>query len=53
VDVGLFAGVLDMGKLPLPLKLVMRAMKAQPGDYRDWDAIRTWATALRPKLLGT
>lgn len=53
VDVGLFAGVLDMGKLPLPLKLIMKAMKAQPGDYRDLDAIRAWATALRPKLLGT
>jgi len=51
VDVGLFAGVMDMSKLPLPLKLVIKAMKAQPGDYRDWDAIRAWATALRPKLL--
>ncbi|MBU0493422.1 MAG: flavodoxin domain-containing protein [Chloroflexi bacterium] len=52
VDVGLFAGVMDMSKLSLPLKLIIKAMKAQPGDYRDWDAIRAWATALRPKLLG-
>lgn len=51
VDVGLFAGALDPGKLSLPFRLIMRAMKAKPGDYRDWDAIRAWATALRPKLL--
>ena len=23
------------------------------GDYRDWEAIRSWAVGLHPKLLGT
>lgn len=46
VDVGLFAGALDMAKIPLVLRLVLKAMKVKPGDYRDW------ATELRPELLG-
>ncbi len=55
VSEGLFAGMVDFGKLPLiPEGLIMRAIlassKQQPGDYRDWDAIRTWATALTPAL---
>ena len=38
-------------KLPLPLRLMMKAMKKEEGDFRDWDAIRAWATGLRPALL--
>jgi menaquinone-dependent protoporphyrinogen oxidase len=49
VAVGLFAGGLNPKKLPLPLRLVMKAMKAEPGDFRDWDAIREWARGL-PQL---
>jgi menaquinone-dependent protoporphyrinogen oxidase len=52
VDVGLFAGAMDYKKLPLPLRLVMKGMKAEEGDYRDWDAIRTWVDQVRPELLG-
>lgn len=55
VGVGLFAGaVLTEGpaykKLSLLMRLVVKAMKAQ--DYRDWEAIRAWATGIRPALLG-
>jgi len=53
VGVGLFAGALDYKKLPLPLRLVMKGMKAEEGDFRDWDAIREWTDELRPALLGT
>jgi menaquinone-dependent protoporphyrinogen oxidase len=52
VDMGLFAGALDYKKLPLPLKLIMKAMKGQEGDFRDWEAIRAWAIRVRPALLG-
>lgn len=51
VDVGLFAGALDPKKLPLVARLMMKAMKAPAGDYRDWDAIRDWARSLRARLV--
>jgi menaquinone-dependent protoporphyrinogen oxidase len=52
VDVGLFAGAMDYKKLSLPMRLMMKAMKSPEGDFRDWEAIRAWATSLRPTLLG-
>jgi menaquinone-dependent protoporphyrinogen oxidase len=52
VDVGLFGGVMDYSKLPLPMRLMMKAMKKAEGDARDWDAIRDWAQGVRPALLG-
>jgi menaquinone-dependent protoporphyrinogen oxidase len=51
VDVGLFAGVMDFKKVPLLLRLIVKAMKSKEGDFRNWDAIRNWATSLKPKLL--
>ncbi|HHS12295.1 MAG TPA: hypothetical protein ENN03_00840 [bacterium] len=45
VSVGLFGGMLDMKKLPGPIRLIMKAMKAVPGDYRDWEAARKWIRA--------
>ncbi|MDY6877456.1 MAG: flavodoxin domain-containing protein [Chloroflexota bacterium] len=52
VDVGLFGGVMDYNKLPLPMKIMMKVMKQTEGDFRDWEAIRAWGTGLRPALLG-
>jgi menaquinone-dependent protoporphyrinogen oxidase len=49
--VGLFAGAIDYGKLSLPLRLMIKAMKVPEGDFRDWDAIRDWAAGVRPLLL--
>ncbi|MGB9593147.1 MAG: flavodoxin domain-containing protein [Anaerolineae bacterium] len=48
VDVGLFPGVMDSRRLPFPIRLLMRAMKARDGDYRDWDAVREWAVRVAP-----
>ncbi len=53
VDVGLFAGALDYKKLPLPLRMVMKGMKAEEGDFRNWDAIREWTERLCPALMST
>jgi menaquinone-dependent protoporphyrinogen oxidase len=55
VDRALFAGAVladtDEFKRLFPLfKIPARAMAEQP-DHRDWEAIRAWAEALRPKLL--
>jgi menaquinone-dependent protoporphyrinogen oxidase len=52
VGVGLFAGAVTYSKLPLPLRLLLKAMKVPEGDYRDWQAIRSWAESVRPGLLG-
>ena len=55
VDMGLFAGALDYGKLPFHIRMVMKlkmiSKGVSEGDYRDWKAIRGWSEGLRPKLL--
>lgn len=38
-----FAGRLDRRQLGLGEKLIVGAVKAQDGDFRDWEAIRAWA----------
>ena len=48
---GYFAGAIDMNKLSWPLRLLLRIMKAEGGDWRDWGAIRVWAGRL-PEALG-
>ena len=55
VDTGLFAGVLDYGKMNFIMRAVMKSkMKDKgvaEGDYRDWNGIRSWAENVAPKLL--
>jgi len=53
VDIGLFAGKLDHKTLSLPFRLMMKMMKTPEGDYRDWEAIRAWATGLHATLSET
>jgi menaquinone-dependent protoporphyrinogen oxidase len=54
VSEGLFAGVLDLSRLPLvyrvPFSLLTRAGVFKAGDHRDWDAIRGWAAGLPAQL---
>ncbi len=51
VSVGFFAGKLDYGKLNLLNRLFVQfVIGAQPGDQRNWDGIRAWATELGQKL---
>ena len=46
-----FAGVLDPFKGPLWVRILLQVLSRvsgiAPGDYRDWDAIRTWAGQLQ------
>ena len=48
---GLFAGAMIYKKLPTGLRLIIRAMKAEEGDYRDWNTIRRWAEDVKGLLL--
>lgn len=51
-DVALFHRELDMKKLSLPEKLILKAMKAPVGDFRDWEAITAWAAGIAEALKG-
>jgi menaquinone-dependent protoporphyrinogen oxidase len=51
VDVSFFAGKVDPETLPLPSRLIVKALKSEEGDFRDWDAIRGWASSVAPSLL--
>lgn len=50
VQVGLFAGKVDPGTMPLFIRLLIALSGSPTGDWRDWDAIRAWALGLRPAL---
>jgi menaquinone-dependent protoporphyrinogen oxidase len=52
LGVGLFAGKMDFETLPFPLRWILKAMRQEQGDYRDWDAIKAWAAGVRPALIG-
>jgi menaquinone-dependent protoporphyrinogen oxidase len=44
VEVGLFAGKMDYSKLSFLNRLMIeRFIKSPEGDWRNWDAIRTWS----------
>ncbi len=48
--VGLFAGKMDRARLALIPRLIVKAMKAPEGDFRDWSAIRAWADTLSDQV---
>jgi menaquinone-dependent protoporphyrinogen oxidase len=55
VDVGLFGGAVlsdteEYRRLFPLLKIPVGAMADSEPDHRDWEAIRSWAEGLRPKL---
>ncbi len=45
---GLFAGALNLEKLGLVERTIMKAMKAESGDFRKWDEVEAWAASLAP-----
>lgn len=49
-DIAFFHGALDPGKLSLGERLLLRALKAPAGDYRDWKAISAWASSIAEAL---
>jgi menaquinone-dependent protoporphyrinogen oxidase len=49
-DIAFFHGVLDMKKLSLAEKLIVKGIKAPVGDFRDWEPITAWAAAIADAL---
>jgi menaquinone-dependent protoporphyrinogen oxidase len=49
-DIAFFHGVLDTNKLNFAEKLIIKGIKAPLGDFRNWDAITAWATAIADAL---
>ena len=49
-DIALFHGDLDMEKLNFIERSMIKNVKAPVGDFRDWDAITSWATSIADVL---
>jgi len=51
IDIGFFNGKLEMFRLNWwQAAFVMLVVQGIPGDYRDWDYIKSWASDLNGKL---
>jgi menaquinone-dependent protoporphyrinogen oxidase len=51
VAVEIFNGALNKARLGFFIRLMMTIMRAQEGDFRDWEAIRRWSRSLATKIL--
>jgi menaquinone-dependent protoporphyrinogen oxidase len=49
-DIAVFHGAVDMNKLNFIEKWMLKNVKAPIGDFRDWEAITSWATAIADEL---
>ena len=49
-DIAIFHGSIDTKKLGFFEKLIVRAVKAPIGDFRDWDSITSWTKAIIDEL---
>lgn len=50
VDIALFAGRLESSSLSFTDRTIVKLIRAKTGDFRNWEAVRAWAEAVRPKL---
>jgi menaquinone-dependent protoporphyrinogen oxidase len=49
-DTAIFHGAIDIKKMSFLEKWVLNRVKAPVGDFRDWDAISSWARAIADEL---
>jgi menaquinone-dependent protoporphyrinogen oxidase len=49
-DIAVFHGAMDGNKLNFIEKWMIKNVKAPLGDFRDWEAITSWATAVADVL---
>jgi menaquinone-dependent protoporphyrinogen oxidase len=43
---GMFGGVMNVKKLPLIERMMIKMMKSPEGDFRNWEKITAWAEAI-------
>jgi len=53
IDHRIFFGALDRSKLGFGERMIVKAVHAPDGDFRDWDAIRAWADGIAAVLRAT
>ncbi|NLI40861.1 MAG: hypothetical protein GX421_06755 [Caldisericales bacterium] len=46
----IFAGKVDYAKLSFPIRLLMKQMKAQEGDFVDWQKVDSWAKMISKSI---
>jgi len=49
-DQRIFFGALDHNRLSFPERMVVKAVRAPEGDFRDWQAIEAWAASIARDL---
>jgi menaquinone-dependent protoporphyrinogen oxidase len=49
-DQRIFFGALDHNRLSFPERMVLKAVRAPEGDFRDWEAIDAWAASIAQSL---
>jgi menaquinone-dependent protoporphyrinogen oxidase len=49
-EIAVFHGAIDMKKLNIVEKWMIKKVEAPPGDFRDWDAITSWSTSIADVL---
>jgi menaquinone-dependent protoporphyrinogen oxidase len=49
-DHRIFFGALDVEKLGFGERMIVKAVRAPDGDFRDWDAIGAWADGIAAQL---
>ena len=50
IDHRIFFGALDRSKLGFGERMMVKAVKAPDGDFRDWATIRAWADGIAAEL---
>lgn len=50
VDIAVFHGVVNVEKMNALERQMMKMVKSEVGDYRDWDAIAAWAKGIADEL---
>ncbi|MGB9357403.1 MAG: flavodoxin domain-containing protein [Acidimicrobiia bacterium] len=53
VEHRVFAGKIDKNELGFGERAIMIAVRAADGDFRDWDAIASWASSIADALTPT